>query len=1096
MLTDVEGSTKRWEAEPDAMTKAMSALDRIIADTIDKHGGARPLEQGEGDSAVAAFARASDAVDAAVTLQLALQSQTFAMDSLSVRIGLHSGEAELRGDGTYAGIALNRCARIRSAAHGRQVVISGATYDLVLDHLAEGVTLKDLGPHRLKDLSRPERIYQLCHPDLLNDFPALRSLDSLPNNLPRQMTSFIGREDEIAAVKRLLKESRLVTVTGSGGCGKSRLALQVAADVLDDHSDGIWWVELASVSDAGLVPNAVAAALSIREVHSQQLSRTLSNHLSQSRALIVLDNCEHVVSACADLVGTLLRVCPAVTILATSREPLGVDAETSWRVRSLSLPLTEGEPTDSLVRSEAVRLFIDRARQSRPDFRLTEANATAVTKICTRLDGIPLAIELAAARVRVLGPQQIADGLNDRFRLLTGSSRTAAPRQQTLQASVDWSYSALSDAERTVLMRVSVFAGGLSLEAAEAVAATEGVASYEVLDLVSRLVDRSLVLMDDAGAGARFRLLETIRQYAAARLAEAGAADEARTAHRDYYLGLAEQAEPLLTGSAQEARLVELNLESENIRSALEWCHECGDTVALLRFTGALALYWLFRGLLAEGDSRLRAALESTDDAPPALRAKVMWGLSYICVHTMDVETIEKSATECLAIAHDLDDRRLEARSLLALGMHALEVGGDADPGELFERSADLAREIEDSFCLAESLQCLGLTHNVRGDPRVARTALEESLVVARGSGNQWSEDGSLTWLGQTALFQGELREARSLLETAVTQSRAADDQYFLSMALYLQGLAQGWAGEYDAAHKSLKECLEVSRASGNIFGVALSAMAWGWLHQALGDSEAAAPLEEEAQILLPALASVGMQYVNLSWMAQARLARGEIAAARELLESADESDIPPGQWVRARFTYARANLRWHEGAYEEAEREAHRALTQQRQISDKVGIVDSLELLAAVASSLESLEEAGRLLGAAAALRASIGFARTPLETPGYEALVEAVRAALGAEGLARVQAEGEAMSMDDAIAYASRGRGRRKRPTSGWRSLTPTEQQVIQLVVQGLSNPEIGEQLFVSRETIKTHLSSIFGKLGVFSRAELAAQASRHDN
>jgi predicted ATPase/class 3 adenylate cyclase/DNA-binding CsgD family transcriptional regulator len=1094
MLTDVEGSTKHWEVEPEAMKSAMSALDRIIAETIDKHNGARPLEQGEGDSAVAAFARASDAVDAAVTLQLALRDQTSGTESLSVRIGLHSGEAELRGDGTYAGIALSRCSRIRSAAHGGQVVISGATYDLVLDHVAEGVTLKDLGPHRLKDLSRPERIYQVCHSDLPNDFPSLRSLDSFPNNLPRQMTSFIGREDEIVEMRRLLQESRLVTVTGSGGCGKSRLALQVAAEALEDHPDGVWWVELASVSDASLVPNAAAAALSIREVHSQLLARTLSNHISQSRALMILDNCEHLVSACADLVGTLLHACPGLTILATSREPLGVDAETSWRVRSLSLPVTADETTDSLVRSEAVRLFIDRARQCRPDFRLTEGNAPSVTKICTRLDGIPLAIELAAARVRVLAPQQIVDGLTDRFRLLTGSSRTAAPRQQTLQASVDWSYDALSEAERTVLMRVSVFAGGFSMEAAEAVAATEGVASYDVLDLMSRLVDRSLVLMEDAGEGARFRLLETIRQYTAARLAEAGAADDARTAHRDYYLGLAEQAEPLLTGFAQEIRLAELDLESENLRSALEWCRECSDPIARQRLSGALSLYWLFRGRLAEGEARLRAALESSSDAPPALRAKVMWGLSYICAFMLDLDTVEKLSTECLAIAHDLDDRRLEARSLLAQGWPALYIGGDTDPVELFERSADLARGIDDSFCLEESLQGLGLSHNFRGDPRVARAALEECIVVARGSGNRWSERQARTWLGWTALFQGELREARALLETALSESLAADDQFMLSMGLYLQGVCQGLTGEYDASYKSLEESLEVSRASGNIIGVALSSMEWGWLKQTLDDSEAAASLEEEARMLLPALGSAGVEYQNLSLMARARLARGGIDAARELLDSADESAIPPSEWIGSHFRHAMAKLRWHEGAYEDAEREAHEALSVQQQISDKVGIVDSLELLAAVASSLESFEEAGRLLGAAAAVRESIGYARNPLETPGYEGLVEGVRETLGAEGLAHAQAEGEAMSIDEAIAYASRGRGTRKRPTSGWRSLTPTEQQVIQLVGEGLSNPEIGERLFVSRETIKTHLSSIFGKLGVSSRAELAAQASVH--
>jgi predicted ATPase/class 3 adenylate cyclase/DNA-binding CsgD family transcriptional regulator len=1094
MLTDVEGSTKRWEADSAAMTKAMSELDRVIEETVKKFGGARPLEQGEGDSAVAVFARASDAVDAAIALQLALRQQASEQAALQIRVGLHSGEAELRGDGTYSGIAINRCARLRSAAHGGQVVLSGTTYDLVLDHLPKKATLKDLGPHRLKDLSRPERVFQLGHPDLPDEFPPLRSLDSLPNNLPLQMTSFIGREDEIAEIKRLLTASRLITLTGSGGCGKSRLAMQLAGDALEEHPDGTWWVELAAVSDPALVPNAVADALSIREVHSQELTRTVANQLSECRALLILDNCEHLVSASADLVGRLLHACPSLTVLATSREPLGVDAETPWRVRSLSLPGGDRSQDDpSLMDFEAIHLFVDRARQSRPNFDLSEANAAAVAEICTRLDGIPLAIELAAARVRVLTPQQIAKGLSDRFRLLTGSTRRAVPRQQTLQASVDWSYDLLSEAERTVLNRLAVFAGGFTLEAAEAVAAAGDIESYQVLDLVSQLVDRSLVLVDDAAEGARYRLLETIRQYAMGRLGQAGEGDEARTRHRDFYLALAEEAEPRLTGGEQDALVIALSLEAENTRAALEWCLEQGDSEALLRLSGALSFYWLLRGYVAEGASRLRAALEGADEAPPALRAKVMWGLAYISVLTLDVETIEKMATECLAIAGELDDRRLEGRSLLALGWPALYVGGDTDPRELFERSAALAREIGDSFCLEESLQGIGFSNNTLGDPGLGRVALEECLVVARRSGNRWSERLAYAWLGWSALLQGELPEARTILAGAVADARAADDQFELTIALYLLGWVHTSMGEYENARAALVEGLERSRASGNIIAVGLCDMQLGSLEEALGNREAAAPLEEEATILLPAMGAMGFDFLNLSRIAQARLASGDVRSARKTLDIADESAMPSSTWVRPLFICARARLEWNEGAFEDAEKDAHLALAQQQEIPDKVGIADSLELLSAIASSLESFEEAGRLLGAAQSVRDSIGYVRPPLEAPRHEALVNRIETSLGKGGLAASHAEGAAMSIDDAISYASRGRGTRKRPTVGWRSLTPSEVQVVELVVEGLTNPEIGERLFVSRQTVKSHLSSIFGKVGVGSRAELAAQASR---
>jgi predicted ATPase/class 3 adenylate cyclase/DNA-binding CsgD family transcriptional regulator len=1095
MLTDLEGSTQRWEADHAAMTKTMSRLNGVIADTIKKYGGARPLEQGEGDSAVGVFARASDAVEAAIGIQLGLRESAPDDAPLRLRIGLHSGEAELRSDGTYAGIAINRCARLRSAAHGGQTVMSGTTYDLVLDHLPKSVTVTDLGAHRLKDLSRPERVYQLGHPELPGEFPPLRSLDSLPNNLPLQMTSFIGREDEIADIKHLLTDSRLITLTGSGGCGKSRLAMQLAGDALEDHPDGTWWVELAAVSDPGLVPNAVADALSIREVHSQELTRTVANQLSDSRALLVLDNCEHLVSASADLVGRLLQACPSLTVLATSREPLGVAAETPWRVRSLSLPGgKEAEEDQSLLDFEAIRLFVDRARQSRPNFELSEANAAAVAEICTRLDGIPLAIELAAARVRVLSPQQIAKGLSDRFRLLTGSARRAVPRQQTLQASVDWSYDLLSEADRTVLNRLSVFAGGFTLEAAEAVASSGDIESYQVLDLVSQLVDRSLVLVDEAAEGARYRLLETIRQYAIARLGQAGEGDETCTRHRDFYLELAEAAEPLLTGAGQEALLIALGIEAENVRSALDWCLEHGDTDELMRLSGALTFYWLFRGFLAEGVSRLSAALAAGSDAPTAVRAKVMWSLAYIAVFTLDVDLISY-ADETLTIARDQGDRRLEARSLLALGWPALYIGGETDPRELFEQSASLARQIGDSFCLEESLQGIGLSNNTLGNPGLARAALEECLVVARSSGNHWSERQAYAWLGWSALLQGELPEARAILDSAIADARAADDQFVLTMALYLQGYAQTLTGEHEAARAALMEGLERSRASGNIIGVGLCAMQLGALEGALGNRDAAAPLEEEATILVPAMGEMGFEWLNRSYIVLARLASGEIGSARETVDSADELAMPSSTWVRHHFVGAKARLEWHEGAFEDAEKDAHLALTLQQEIPDKVGIADSLEMLAAIACSLESFEEAARLLGAAQSVRDSVGYVRSPLETPRHGALVERMQNNLGKDGFAASLGEGAAMSIDDAIAYASRGRGARKRPRTGWRSLTPAEKQVVELVVEGLTNPEIGERLFVSRQTVKSHLSSIFGKIGLNSRAELAAQASRRD-
>jgi predicted ATPase/class 3 adenylate cyclase len=511
LLTDVEGSSRHWEADP-AAAAALGRHEEIIADCVAGHRGARPVEQGEGDSSVSAFSRASDAAACAIEIQRALGSVRWPDGSeLRVRMALHTGEAELRDDGNYRGASLNRCARLRSIAHGGQIVLSRASYEVIAERLPESASLRDLGGQRLRDLARGEHVWQLCHPDLVDDFPPVRPLGGVPNNLPVQLTTFIGREPEVELVRRLLGETRLLTLTGAGGCGKTRLALQVATEVLEDYLDGLWWVDLAPVAEPALVPSAVAAAVAVRESPAQPLTETLVRQLAAGRALLVLDNCEHQVTACARLADRLLHGCRAVGVVATSREPLGIEGETTWRVPSLRLP-PAGTPTiESLTQSEAVRLFIDRATRVRSNFRVTNDNAPAVAEICQRLDGIPLAIELAAARTRMLTPEQIADGLNDRFHLLTGGTRGALARQRTLEASVDWSHDLLDAPERTVFRRLAVFAGSFTLDAAEAVCAGEGIERQDVLDLLGHLVDRSLVQVETEGPCARYRLLETVR---------------------------------------------------------------------------------------------------------------------------------------------------------------------------------------------------------------------------------------------------------------------------------------------------------------------------------------------------------------------------------------------------------------------------------------------------------------------------------------------------------------------------------------------------------------------------------------------------------
>ncbi len=480
LLADVEGSTRLWETQPETMTGALARLNRTVNNAIASHDGVRPLEQGEGDSFVAAFARASDAIACALDLQQA------PLAPIRIRIGIHTGEIQLRDESNYAGPTINRTARIRDLAHGGQTVMSGVTESLVVDRLPDDVWLTELGSYALKGVARPERVVQLCHPDLRNEFPPLRVRQSVAShNLPAQLTSFVGRQAQIAELGRIVAVNRLVTLTGAGGAGKTRLAVEVASQLTDEFGDGIWYVDLAPISNPAVAPLTVARTLGLPDQTGRSTIELLVRFFGDKTMLLVLDNCEHLLDACGSMVTELLSACPNLTILTTSREPLAVPGELSWRVPSL--PLAD----------EAIQLFSDRARRVRAEFVVGDDNNALVQEICERLDGMPLAIELAAARVRALSLPQILDSLHDRFRLLTGGARTAVRRQQTLRASVDWSHALLTEPEQVLFRRLAVFAGGFDLDAAQAVGASSNVESYSSSDQLSLLVDKSLVVADE-----------------------------------------------------------------------------------------------------------------------------------------------------------------------------------------------------------------------------------------------------------------------------------------------------------------------------------------------------------------------------------------------------------------------------------------------------------------------------------------------------------------------------------------------------------------------------------------------------------------------
>ena len=600
LLADVEGSTRLWETQPNEMAAALARLNSVVSDVITAHDGVRPVEQGEGDSFVAAFARASDAVAAALELQRA------PLAPIRLRIGVHTGEIQLRDEGNYAGPTINRTARLRDLGHGGQTLLSGATEAMVLDGLPSDAWLSDLGIHQLRDLPRPERVVQLCHPDVVNDFAPLRVSKAIASQrLPVHLTSFVGRDVELTQVRELLSENRLLTLTGAGGAGKTRLAIQLAGQLAGEFGDGVWYVDLAPITDPALVPLTAARAFGLPDQPGRSTMDTLLRFVADRQMLVVLDNCEHLLDACAELIVWLLGEAPTLTLLATSREPIGVAGEATWRVPSLSLA------------DEAVELFADRARRARPDFSVNNDNAAVVAEICQRLDGMPLAIELAAARVRALSLAEILESLHDRFRLLTGGARTAVRRQQTLRASVDWSYALLTEPERVLFRRLAAFMGGFDLDGAQSVCGGGEVERYQVLDQLTLLVDKSLVVAEDGAGRTRYRLLETVRQYAQEKLGESGEADAVRTRHRDHYTALAALLDAP-AGSDYEQRIEQADTEIDNLRAAFGWSLENSDVELALALASSLQPLWYPR--------RIREGLTWFDTALADARREASWG--------------------------------------------------------------------------------------------------------------------------------------------------------------------------------------------------------------------------------------------------------------------------------------------------------------------------------------------------------------------------------------------------------------------------------------------------------------------------------------
>ena len=801
LFTDIEGSTTLLQRLGDRRyAEVLAEHQRLLRDAF-ANGHGQEIDT-QGDAFLVAFSRSRDALGAAVAAQRTLTQHPWPDGaSLRVRMGLHTGEPVSGGTG-YVGMDVHRASRIAAAGHGGQILVSDATHGLVARDLPEGVSLRDLGEHRLKDLAHSHRLFQVVAADLPAEFPRIRSLDVLSNNLPRQLTSFIGREKEMAEVKRLHSTAYLVTLTGSGGAGKTRLALQVAADVVDAYPDGVWLSEFAPIAEPALVPKTVASALNVPEQPGRDVSETLVDSLRPKTLLLILDNCEHLLAACADLAAALLRACPKVRILATSREGLGVPGETLWRVPSLSLPDVHRLPSSNeLMLYEAVRLFVDRAMATAPAFIVTRENAPAVVQVCRQLDGIPLAIELAAARVKVLSPEQIAARLNDRFRLLTGGSRAALPRHQTLRAAMDWSYDLLTQKEQAALRRLSVFAGGCTLEAAEAVCAGKRVKGQEILDLLTNLADKSLVNAETLGAEVRYRMPETVRQYAQDRLVASKEAAEVRRRHRTWYLDLAERAEARIYGPEQTMGLNRLEVEHDNLRAALGWnTTEDEDAETRLRLTAALHRFWDYRTHWGEGHRWLEAALARSRNIKSTARVKALYGEGVLAWRQGEDRRSMALYEESLALARELGDQTGIARALLGCGLVTLGQGDFDAATALLEDSLNVSRKLNDKYMMALVLSNIGVLARRKGDYTKAVPLCDEGLTIFKTLGTKRQIAYVLGATGHAVRLQGDLERAAGLYRESLALFGEVGDKWIATDCIEGLALIASAQGKHERA--------------------------------------------------------------------------------------------------------------------------------------------------------------------------------------------------------------------------------------------------------------------------------------------------------
>jgi len=852
LFSDIEGSTQRWETKREAMKAAVARHEQLMSATIKQQGGY--VFKIMGDAFCAAFPTAPNAVAAAFDAQRALAKEDFsAVDGLRVRMGLHTGFAEER-NADYFGPAVNRVARLMSIGHGGQVLLSASTRELAHSDLPTGVTLTDLGSHRLKDLTEPEQVWQLTIEGLPAQFPPLKSLDTISNNLPIQPTSFRGREHDLEEVKSLLGQHKLLTLFGSGGVGKTRLALQVGAEVLDHYPDGVWLADFAPITDSELVSSIIAKELGMSQVEGRRVDESIPQWLKRKKLLLILDNCEHVVETVAGLGNAIIRSCPDVRILATSRQALGIGGEEVLRLPSLDVPHKIADLTPAaVIEFGAVALFVDRAKSVDKSFALTDDNSPIVAEICRRLDGIPLAIELAAARVKVLSIPNLAQRLNERFKILTGGSRSALPRQKTLSALIDWSYDLLTQQEQTLFTRAAIFAGGFSLDAATAVCTAEGVDDIEVLDLLSSLTDKSLVVADTGGAQERYRMLESTRAYALDKLSAAGKREQLARRHAEHFRGQAQEADKRYGTGSTLAWLASVELELDNYRAALEWGLSQGHDVVLgAAIAGALDHLWFRGGLAVEARYWIEPALERVSVAKePQVAARLWLALAELYSAKRSCEAAEQA----VSLYEFAGDGHGAARARVELGYHLYQMGRFEEATETISRAFAAMQQDGDKWGMAVCLTYQGSIAATRGAIAEGRDLFAQSLAAREALGDELGAAVVLANLAELEFADGHPEQAlRSVREAQEALSRPGGDT--ISLAIYCSNSAayRIALGDIDEAHTSARKGLSLARQAQAASLIAIALQHFALIMALQGQLQSAARLLGYADVRLKEL--------------------------------------------------------------------------------------------------------------------------------------------------------------------------------------------------------------------------------------------------